>query len=199
MAEKQVVFLEAPRQGFPVRFSMNGQEGRSSPARSVQSDPRAPGWISVDTESGSRYVGQVAGNQTVMGGNFTQMIQSPRLASDCVSPPTPYPNAGVCPPGLNWGAFLLCPFWGMAHSVWVALLAFIPAAGWIVPVVMLIKGNELAWQNRRFRDYQEFYSVQRAWLIWGVVIDSLWIVASVALWFAGMLMSFVFFLGAFGL
>jgi serine/threonine-protein kinase len=70
--------------------------------------------------------------------------------------------------GWNWGAFLFSWIWGVAHNVWLSLLAFIPIANVIMPFVLGAKGNEWAWQHRRFENVEQFRAVQRAWTRWGV-------------------------------
>ena len=70
----------------------------------------------------------------------------------------------------NWGAFLLTPIWSIAHQVWIGLLCFVPYVGWIMSIVLGIKGSEWAWQNRRFDSIQQFREVQRVWMLWGVGI-----------------------------
>ncbi|MGI6294809.1 MAG: RING finger protein [Armatimonadota bacterium] len=69
---------------------------------------------------------------------------------------------------LNWGAFLLTLFWSIANNVWIGLLVLVPYVGWVIPFVLLFKGNEWAWQNRRFESLQHFNEVQNAWMKWGV-------------------------------
>lgn len=78
---------------------------------------------------------------------------------------------------LNWGAFLLCPIWSIAHSTWIGLISLVPYVGWIMCIVMLIKGNEMAWQNRQFSSVEEFNKVQKIWTMWGVGV----LVASIIL------------------
>ncbi|EKD22758.1 MAG: hypothetical protein ACD_83C00281G0003 [uncultured bacterium] len=90
---------------------------------------------------------------------------------------------GSVPPeimgGWNWGAFLLGWIWGIGHSVWIALLSFI--VPWpIMEIILGVKGNEWAWQNRRFESVEHFKEVQRKWAIWGVllfIISALCIIA----------------------
>lgn len=72
--------------------------------------------------------------------------------------------------GLNGGAFFLNWIWAIAHNYWLGLLALIPCVGFFVAIYMLIKGNELAWQNRRFESVEQFKEIQKKWLIWGVAI-----------------------------
>ena len=90
-------------------------------------------------------------------------------------------SAAVLPPelrGLNWGAFLMSWIWAIAHSTWIGLLCFcIP----FMPLVLLIKGNEYAWQNRRWDSVEQFQAVQKKWATWGIAI----LVAGMALGVVG--------------
>ena len=40
----------------------------------------------------------------------------------------------------------------------------------IITIIFLIKGNELAWKNRKFKDIEQFKDVQKKWNIWGYTI-----------------------------
>ncbi len=84
--------------------------------------------------------------------------------------------------GLNWGAFCLGWIWGIAHKTWLSFLLFVPYLGWIMSFVLLFKGNEWAWQNRRFSSVQEFRDVERAWTVWGLVILGIQILFTI-IWF----------------
>jgi hypothetical protein len=83
--------------------------------------------------------------------------------------PGALPPAGV--PGWNWGAFLLTPFWAIAHQVWIGLLCFVPYVGWVMSIVLGVKGSEWAWQNRRFESVEHFHDVQRAWMLWAIGLN----------------------------
>ncbi len=104
----------------------------------------------------------------------------------------------VLPPelrGLNWGALWLNGVWAMYHfaffrpllripflgrriAVMIALaplmlMAAVPILGPLLAiaamVVLGVKGNEWAWQNRRFAGIEQFKATQKAWAIWGWV------------------------------
>lgn len=75
--------------------------------------------------------------------------------------------------GLCWGGFLTPLFWGIGNSTWIVLLTFIPYIGWIVPFVILFKGNEWAWRNRTWQDVEQFKRHQRRWAIAGLIINML--------------------------
>ena len=65
--------------------------------------------------------------------------------------------------GWNWGAFMLPVVWAIAHETWFGLLALVPGLNLVVPFVLAARGNELAWQNRRFHSIAHFQEVQRVW------------------------------------
>lgn len=72
--------------------------------------------------------------------------------------------------GLNWGAFLLNWIWGIGNNTWIALLSFIPFVGFVMPFVLLFKGNEWAWRNKQWESVAHFQATQRKWAIAGLVI-----------------------------
>lgn len=55
----QVVFCAEPRIGERVPMLVNGQPATSSVIANVQTHPQYPGWFWIDTQSGSRYGGQM--------------------------------------------------------------------------------------------------------------------------------------------
>ncbi len=84
--------------------------------------------------------------------------------------------------GWNWGAFSLTWIWGIGNRVWLSFLALIP-----IPLVVLammvilgIKGNEWAWQCKKWDSIEQFRHRQRIWMYWGI---------------AGLLSPFVFIIG----
>lgn len=85
------------------------------------------------------------------------------------------------PPGLNWGAFLLPFWWSIAHKAWLWLVLSI----FVYPVAaiyLLIKGNEVACQNRRFASLTEFKAVQKKWTVWGLVIVGVQFLLTALMW-----------------
>jgi hypothetical protein len=84
--------------------------------------------------------------------------------------------AAVPPPqinGLNWGAFLLTWIWGVGNSVWISLLSFVPIVTYVIPFVLLFKGNEWAWRNKRWDSIDHFLAVQRKWTIVAITLYSI--------------------------
>ncbi len=68
----------------------------------------------------------------------------------------------------NWGGFLLTWIWGIGNNVWWSFLFFIPILGWsIIPFMLAFKGNEWAWQNKRWESIEHFKKVQHVWAVWG--------------------------------
>ena len=72
--------------------------------------------------------------------------------------------------GWNWGAFLLSWIWGIGNKVWIALLCLLPAIGFIVAIVLGIKGSEWAWRNKKWDSVEHFKRTQRIWGMGGVVL-----------------------------
>jgi len=77
--------------------------------------------------------------------------------------------------GLCWGGFLLNIFWGIGNQVWIALLTLIPGVGWVVPFILLFKGNEWAWQARTWDSVEHFKKTQRNWTIAALSIYGLFL------------------------
>lgn len=71
--------------------------------------------------------------------------------------------------GFNWGAFLLGWIWAIGHNTWIGLLCFIPTVGIIMFVILGIKGNEWAWQNRRWESIEHFKQVEAIWTKSGII------------------------------
>ena len=70
--------------------------------------------------------------------------------------------------GVNVGAFFLNWIWAIAHNYWLGLLCLVPCVGIVMQFILLFKGNEFAWQNRRFDSIEQFKEIQRKWMLWGV-------------------------------
>ena len=72
--------------------------------------------------------------------------------------------------GWNWGAFLLTWVWGIGNRVWLALLALvpIPLVGIAMSILLGVKGNEWAWQYKKWDSIEQFRQTQRIWLYWGI-------------------------------
>jgi hypothetical protein len=72
--------------------------------------------------------------------------------------------------GWNWGAFFLSWIWGIGNNTWIAFLTFIPIINLIMIFVLGAKGNEWAWQNKRWNSFEHFKKVQKLWGIWGLIL-----------------------------
>lgn len=79
----------------------------------------------------------------------------------------------VLPPelqGFNWGALLMNWIWSIAHNSWIGLIALVPYVGFVMAIVLGFKGNEWAWQNRKWDSVEHFRATQKVWTKWGVGI-----------------------------
>ena len=70
--------------------------------------------------------------------------------------------------GWNWGAFFLNWFWAIGNRVWIGLLGLV--LGIIMSIILGIKGNEWAWQNRPWESVAQFKRTQRIWAWWGLAV-----------------------------
>jgi hypothetical protein len=72
----------------------------------------------------------------------------------------------------NWGAFFFQWLWLMFHG-YVGLgflflvVSFVPFANLCVPFYFGMKGNDLAYNQRRFTNIEQYIAVQNAWRNWG--------------------------------
>jgi hypothetical protein len=81
--------------------------------------------------------------------------------------------------GWNWGAFFLNWIWGLGNSTWIALLCLIPMVDIVMIFVLGAKGNEWAWQNKKWKNIEHFKKTQRTWKRWGVALFVIWLVLMV--------------------
>lgn len=86
--------------------------------------------------------------------------------------------------GWNWGAFLLNWIWGLGNRTPIALLALIPVIGFLMMIVLGVKGNAWAWQNDSWKNVSHFRRTQRYWAIAGFIVWGSMIVIIVGIVFA---------------
>lgn len=65
--------------------------------------------------------------------------------------------------GLNWGACLLAFIWGVPMRVPLAWFTLVPFVGELMRIVLLFKGNEWAWQGRKWDSPDHFRKTQARW------------------------------------
>lgn len=123
-----------------------------------------------DSQLGSWPAGGTSQSQSTPPPAYSQPVGNPipprTFASD---------KPASAPEGLNWGAFFLPFWWSIAHSAWLWMVLSIFFSP-IISVVLLITGNKVGWENRKFTGTDQFRSVQKVWAIWGVVLFLLGIV-----------------------
>jgi hypothetical protein len=100
--------------------------------------------------------------------------------------------------GFNLGACLMTWIWSIGMQFWLGLLvipavfvlSFIPLIGPIANIGAMIffgiKGNEWAWQHRRWDSAQQFRDTQRVWMYWGIGLFILGVVLAIFAFVAGM-------------
>lgn len=102
---------------------------------------------------------------------------------------------GPLPPAIaafrwNWGAFFLAEFWfffngavGLGAAMWLLVVLsatlglvakplqpLVSLAGLALRIYAGSQGHKIAWQRRRFESFDQYLTVQRAWMRWGVAI-----------------------------
>ncbi len=87
--------------------------------------------------------------------------------------------------GWNWGAFFLTWIWGIGNNTQIAFLTWIPLVNFVMIFMLGAKGNEWAWQNKRWKSIEHFKKVQKLWVTWGF-----------ALFILGMLFLFIVIIAA---
>jgi len=70
--------------------------------------------------------------------------------------------------GLSWGAFVFSWIWGIFNKTYIAFLSIIFPIG--MNIILLIKGKEWAWQNKKWKNIESFKKTQRNWDIAGLSI-----------------------------
>ncbi len=93
-------------------------------------------------------------------------------------------------PNWNWGAFLFGWLWMLAmnplYGIIAFLIEFFSAGCLAIPLIIYLglKGNQMAWAYRSFRNRQEFDQVMKAWTIWGIIINLGWLLLIVLFYMA---------------
>jgi len=106
----------------------------------------------------------------------SQIILSGAQSSTVSVPPPIFVQASysdAIPDGIkgwSWGAFLLSWIWAIGNRTWVGLFAIVPVVGFIMAIVLGIKGREWAWKNKQWESIEHFNRVQRKWSFWGAMI-----------------------------
>ena len=80
----------------------------------------------------------------------------------------------------NWGAFVFTFIWGLFNKTYITLISlvisFIPVVCYLnifVSIWFGIKGNEWAWQNKKWESIEEFHKSQKRWAIASAILLAL--------------------------
>lgn len=87
--------------------------------------------------------------------------------------------------GMNFGAFFMSFWWSIFNKTYIGLLILVPFLGWLMAFVLLVKGNEWAWQNRRFESVEEFRQVQKSWTNWSLGLLAVSVALNLLSWLLG--------------
>ncbi len=81
----------------------------------------------------------------------------------------------------NWAAFLWGPIWAIGHSVWIGLLVFIPYVGFIMAIVLGLKGTQWAWEKNTYSSIDEFKLKQKKWIkAWLIIVGGVFVAGVLA-------------------
>jgi hypothetical protein len=80
--------------------------------------------------------------------------------------------------GWSWAGFLMHWIWSIGMNTWIGLLALFGPITLIMMIVLGVKGNEWAWQNRKWESVDQFKQVQKIWTKWGIAL----VIVSVVMW-----------------
>ncbi|MFI3265695.1 MAG: FHA domain-containing protein [Rikenellaceae bacterium] len=74
----------------------------------------------------------------------------------------------------SWGGFLFGWLWAVCNGIYWPLVVLIPIVGWlsaiVINIILGIKGNRWAWENRTWMDAAHFERAQHQWAVAGLVI-----------------------------
>lgn len=70
----------------------------------------------------------------------------------------------------NWGAFFLTWIWGIRNKTYISFLSMLPVVGFLMMIVLGMKGNEWAWRNKKWEGIEQFQLEQKTWSKWGIRI-----------------------------
>jgi hypothetical protein len=79
----------------------------------------------------------------------------------------------------NWGAFFLSWMWGIRNKTYIAFLSIVPIVGFVMMIVLGMKGNEWAWQNKRWESVEQFQHEQKIWSKWGIRLAKIFLIMGI--------------------
>lgn len=83
--------------------------------------------------------------------------------------------------GWSWAGFLMHWIWSIGMNTWIGLLALFGPITLIMMIVLGVKGNEWAWQNRKWESVDQFKKVQSIWTKWGIALLIVYVIMMI-LW-----------------
>jgi hypothetical protein len=150
-------------QPTPTPEVANFRATKTSPQEALE--PPAPATATPSS------VSRLSGSASVAAATVIPDTNSSGGGSGVMAPP----NAS----GLCWGGFFFGWIWAAFNRTWFGLFGLIPLLSVPVAFVLLFKGRDWAWRNKRWKSVQHFNEVQRKWSIAGLVF----VLLSSFLWF----------------
>ena len=82
--------------------------------------------------------------------------------------------------GWSWGAFMFNWIWALGNKTWIGLFALVPYIGFVMAIILGIKGREWAWRNKKWESLEHFQRVQRKWSLWSLIFFGIVVLGMVA-------------------
>ena len=79
----------------------------------------------------------------------------------------------------NWGAFFLNWIWGIRNKTYIAFFCVLPIIGFFMMIVLGMRGNEWAWQNKQWESVEQFQREQKIWSKWGIRLAKILLVLAI--------------------
>ncbi|MHC9543238.1 MAG: hypothetical protein AB9903_27320 [Vulcanimicrobiota bacterium] len=166
-------FGQADDSAAQVGESFGQAEGSASPAG--DSFDKAEGSASRAEGSAAR----TGADSTVTNGTAFARTLSDTASARTLPPSLSLPSGNdpaylAKMSGWNWGACAFHGIWmycfGMQLMGIIIFLAsiFIPCAAFVIPIYLGVKGDDLAWRNRHFENYEQFREIIGIWNRWGI-------------------------------
>jgi hypothetical protein len=119
----------------------------------------------------SSSVSRLSGSASVAAATVVADTNSSGGGSGITAPPS---ASGLC-----WGGFFFGWIWAIFNRTWFGLFGLIPLLNVPIAFILLFKGRDWAWRNKRWESVERFNEVQRKWSIAGLAFALL----SGFLWF----------------
>jgi hypothetical protein len=129
--------------------------------RATEASPQEPLEHAAPVTATPSSISRLSGSASVAAATVVADTNSSGGGSGVTAPPS---ASGLC-----WGGFFFGWIWAAFNRTWFGLFGLIPLLNVPVAFVLLFKGRDWAWKNKRWKSVEHFNEVQRKWSIAGIV------------------------------